>query len=117
MRATILGCLAILLFGSFVVAGCGNDVSGVVGKYSADLQGDAAQTIGATAWTFEFREDGTFEEVLVIRNTETKTIRGTFEIMDNSITMYDANKGMMEDDFTIQEDKLVDQLGGVWVKQ
>lgn len=117
MKRVMLACLVFLMLGGLLVAGCGADVSAVVGKYAGDAQGEAARTIGATSWTFEFKEDGTFEEVIVIRNTDKRITKGTYEISNNSITLYDINGGLMEDDFTIEEDRLIDQLGGVWVKQ
>lgn len=117
MKNLVIGCLLLVLGVSLVLSGCGSDTSTVAGTYSADMQGEAAQTIGATTWTLEFREDGTFEEVIVTRDGEKRTITGTYEITNNSIDMYDAGGGLMEDDFTIQDGRLVDQLGGVWIKQ
>jgi len=117
MRVFLPWCLVLLMCGCLLVVGCGADVSAVAGKYAPDLQRDIARDLNITAWTLEFKADGTFQEVIVVRNTDKSTRRGTFEIMDNSINMYDLNGALLEDDFTVQEDRLIDHLGGVWMKQ
>jgi hypothetical protein len=95
-KATILGCLALLVFGSVVVAGCGSSGSSVEGVYKVEAGGKTVSVLTLKAdskGTISLIEDSngipiTYkvkDDTVVLIGVDGKTEAGNLKIVDGGL--------------------------------
>ena len=103
-KASIFGCLFLLVFGSAVVAGCGSsgNESSVVGVYKAEAGGKTAAVLTLKAdnkGTISLSEDlagipvtyKVKDKTVVLIGADGKTTVGTFKIVDGGLEDFAGN--------------------------